>query len=284
MAALDKFLPTSSPASAQTYEDLAAVLVLAASSAAAELRILLASDDEEDEDGSDSGDSNDSESDGKPSGNDHSGHPTFKALKKKGMGDKMASAMCAKSDKQVKASALIESVTVALSGLAVAEGNWVELTAFDERHMVALAAGGAKDGAKSPYGDVQYADPGYQADGKKRYPVDTPEHARAAWSYVNQEKNASAYKPEQLAAIKGKIKLAAKKHGVQIGDDSEKVAATMVELAMRQAEDLQMMHHGPMTGKHSHGHAHTVISNEEHFHNNDSDHSRHTPGLDRDRW
>jgi hypothetical protein len=62
----------------------------------------------------------------------------------------------------------------------------------------------AKD-AKKPYGDVQYADPGYQKDGKKRYPIDTEEHIRAAWSYINKSKNCSQYTPEQCAHIKSKI-------------------------------------------------------------------------------
>ncbi|HEV2257041.1 MAG TPA: DUF6582 domain-containing protein, partial [Streptosporangiaceae bacterium] len=53
--------------------------------------------------------------------------------------------------------------------------------------------------AKAPYGAaVPYADPGYlDANGKpakggngvKRYPID-PKHVRAAWSYINQAKNA----------------------------------------------------------------------------------------------
>ena len=63
-----------------------------------------------------------------------------------------------------------------------------------------LAAGGTK-AAKSPYGDVQYADPGYQPDGKKRYPLDPPEHARVGWSYIHQGKDADKYTPEQLAAL-----------------------------------------------------------------------------------
>src|SRR5215471_3695825 len=70
--------------------------------------------------------------------------------------------------------------------------------------------------AKKPYGDVEYADPGYQSDKKKRYPVDTEEHARAAWSYINQAGNASAYSSEDLAKVKAKIKAACKKFGIEI--------------------------------------------------------------------
>ena len=71
---------------------------------------------------------------------------------------------------------------------------------------------------KTPYGDVSYADPGYQKDGKKRYPVDTKEHVTAAWEYINHEAEAAKYSSEQLDSIKSKIKEAAKKFGVEIND------------------------------------------------------------------
>ena len=72
---------------------------------------------------------------------------------------------------------------------------------------------------EEPYGDVKYADPGYR-DNKKRYPIDTVEHARAAWSYINQAKNAGEYTDEQLAVIKGKIQQALKKFGVAVSADA----------------------------------------------------------------
>ncbi len=75
------------------------------------------------------------------------------------------------------------------------------------------------DSAKKPYGDVEYADPGFQEDGKKRYPIDTEEHVRSAWSYINKESNASEYSSAELSKIKSKIKAAAKKHGVEISED-----------------------------------------------------------------
>ena len=69
---------------------------------------------------------------------------------------------------------------------------------------------------KTPYGGVTYADSGYQKDGVKRYPIDTEEHVRAAWSYINQRDNASKYSIDQLANIKDKIRAAAKKFGIEI--------------------------------------------------------------------
>lgn len=58
---------------------------------------------------------------------------------------------------------------------------------------------------KEPYGDVTYADPGYKADKKKRYPIDTEEHIRAAFSYINQERNHKGYTSEQVSKIKSRI-------------------------------------------------------------------------------
>lgn len=76
--------------------------------------------------------------------------------------------------------------------------------------VVALAAA-------KPYGNVTYADPGYK-DNKKRYPIDTAAHVRAAWSYINQKANQSDYTPAQVAAIKAKIKAAAVKFHITISD------------------------------------------------------------------
>ena len=68
---------------------------------------------------------------------------------------------------------------------------------------------------EAPYGQVDYADPGYRED-KKRYPIDTEAHIRAAWSYINVPKNQKGYSADQLKNIKAKIKSAAKKFGISI--------------------------------------------------------------------
>ena len=65
---------------------------------------------------------------------------------------------------------------------------------------------------KKPYGDVDYADKGYQEDGIHRYPINTEEHIRAAWNYINQQKNYDKYKPEDGAKVKSAIVSAWKAH------------------------------------------------------------------------
>jgi HK97 family phage prohead protease len=98
--------------------------------------------------------------------------------------------------------------------------EWVGDTAEDDDTLERA------DNPKEPYGDVEYADPGYQADGKKRYPLDSEEHCRAAWSYINQEDNAAKYSSEELAHIKGRIRAALKRYGVQTADRSEQPQAS----------------------------------------------------------
>ena len=84
---------------------------------------------------------------------------------------------------------------------------------------------------KKPYGSsVSYADPGYlDADGNQvsksgkpgvaRYPL-SADKVQAAWSYINQAKNAAQYTAAQLSAIKGRIKSAMKKFGHKVEGNS----------------------------------------------------------------
>ena len=64
------------------------------------------------------------------------------------------------------------------------------------------------------YGDVEFADPT-----NNKYPVDTPEHVRAAWSYINHKDNAAKYDAGEVETIRARIKRAAKKHGVEIEEE-----------------------------------------------------------------
>jgi len=63
----------------------------------------------------------------------------------------------------------------------------------------------AKSGNKMPYGDVHYADPGYQADRKKRYPLDTAEHIKAAWDYIHHGNDKGQYTASQVEKIEAAI-------------------------------------------------------------------------------
>jgi Family of unknown function (DUF6582) len=77
-----------------------------------------------------------------------------------------------------------------------------------------MAVEQAASDPKKPYGNVTYADPGYQKDKKKRYPLDTEAHVRAAWSYIHQSDNRGFYTAEQLRLIEGRIRGAGKRFGI----------------------------------------------------------------------
>ena len=79
---------------------------------------------------------------------------------------------------------------------------------IDKRDDVAAESGEQK------YGDVKFADPT-----NNKYPIDTPEHVRAAWNYINHKDNAAKYDAEEVELIKKRIKQAAGKHGVEISED-----------------------------------------------------------------
>ncbi|WP_239404653.1 DUF6582 domain-containing protein [Frankia sp. Cj3] len=98
---------------------------------------------------------------------------------------------------------------------------------------------------KAPYGQVEYADPGYQKDRKKRYPLDTKDHATAAWSYINQADNAAQYSADDLAQIKAKIKAALKTFGVQVSEDQGATRATPSRFTRWYAlEDIRILRSG----------------------------------------
>lgn len=61
------------------------------------------------------------------------------------------------------------------------------------------------------YGDVEFADPT-----NKKYPIDTPEHIRAAWSYSHHKDNAAKYSAGDIGKIRERIERAAKKHDIDL--------------------------------------------------------------------
>lgn len=67
---------------------------------------------------------------------------------------------------------------------------------------------------KREYGDVKFADPT-----NNKYPIDTEEHIRAAWSYINHKDNAAKYDKDEVESIKKRIKRAAKEHDIEIKAD-----------------------------------------------------------------
>jgi hypothetical protein len=88
-------------------------------------------------------------------------------------------------------------VDAAKTAIATAEGAVTEPDGRDN--------GSTSDNSPRGHEELNFADPGYQPDGKQRYPIDTERHLRAAWSYTNKPRNARRYTAEQVRQIKAKI-------------------------------------------------------------------------------
>ena len=92
-----------------------------------------------------------------------------------------------------------------------------------------------------PYGNVTYADP---KNGK--YPIDTEERARAAWDYINKAKNAGEYPMNgvTLSEVKGRIRAACKRFGIEISDDSSASRADATYFRTYELEDIHIVRSG----------------------------------------
>lgn len=72
------------------------------------------------------------------------------------------------------------------------------------------------DRGEKQYGDVEFADPV-----NNKYPIDTPQHVRSAWSYINHQDNAAKYDKDDVETIKKRIMKAAKERDVEIDPETK---------------------------------------------------------------
>ena len=54
-----------------------------------------------------------------------------------------------------------------------------------------------------------------------KYPIDSEEHARAAWSYIHQARNRKSYSKEELKSMENRIRKALNKYGVDIEEEKD---------------------------------------------------------------
>lgn len=92
----------------------------------------------------------------------------------------------------------------------------------------------AEDNQK-PYGNVEYADPGYQKDKQKRYPIDNEQHVRAAWSYIHKPENRTLYSEDQIKNIESRIIAAGKKYNINFNE--KETSMPKKELKKKDAEE-----------------------------------------------
>lgn len=78
-----------------------------------------------------------------------------------------------------------------------------------------------EEARSAPFGNVEYADPGLQSDGVKRFPIDTAYHIKKALEFLQDPEVASAYTPEDLDAIRERVQAASQGTGVVVTAASE---------------------------------------------------------------
>lgn len=80
---------------------------------------------------------------------------------------------------------------------------------------------------------ADYADPGYQEDGKKRYPLETREHTVAASRFFGKAKNREKYTEPEVQHIDSKI--AEAKRRFQVGDEDDAKQSASAETPKEKA-------------------------------------------------
>lgn len=98
-----------------------------------------------------------------------------------------------------------------ITALALTEISLVDRPANPEAVFDCWKAEGQRDHDHMAE-DIDYADPGFQADGKKRYPLDSERHIRAAWAFIHMAANAAPYTAGELQQVKDRIVAAWKAH------------------------------------------------------------------------
>jgi hypothetical protein len=95
--------------------------------------------------------------------------------------------------------------------------------------------------------ELNYADPGYQSDGKRRYPIDTERHIRAGWDYINRPGNAQRYTAEQLGRIRAAIIVAWKENidiaGPPSAKGDEKASSAALTKALGDVDHVAQIIH-----------------------------------------
>jgi len=107
------------------------------------------------------------------------------------------------------------AIGAAKKAIETAEGALAKLAPGGEQGADDRENGSVSDSLLERHRELIYADPGYQPDGKHRYPIDTERHVRAAWNYINRPSNARRYTTDQVARIRAAI-IAAWKEKIDI--------------------------------------------------------------------
>lgn len=117
-------------------------------------------------------------------------------------------------------------------------------------HLIELEKVAARNDATPEEGTKKYGDVKFADAKNKKYPIDTAAHIRAAWSYINKEKNAAEYSAKDLATIKSAIVAAWKDKIEKDGPPSavKKMAKGMYDVS-RLSDVLQSIYYLALAAK-----------------------------------
>ncbi len=116
---------------------------------------------------------------------------------------------------------LLENINTVISELEEAELEKEASILHDIFIKIAKLPGEMEQGHKSapkgyPEKQKEYADPK-----NFKYPLDSEKHARAAWSYIHQEKNRKGYSASELKSMEARIRKALNKYDVNIEESED---------------------------------------------------------------
>ncbi|MFJ8818203.1 phage major capsid protein [Amycolatopsis thermoflava] len=91
---------------------------------------------------------------------------------------------------------------------------------------------------RTPSGGVEYADPGLQPDGTRRYRLDTEDSVREAWSAINRADVAAQYSAGDLRSVTARIKAAMKRLDIAVSENSTTEALISGRLSFDDIREL----------------------------------------------
>lgn len=105
--------------------------------------------------------------------------------------------------------------------------------------VTAITEADAPADTNKPARDVHYADPGYQKDAGKRWPLDSKAQAKAAWAAITESATARAYTSQQLKRIRQRTVKALRGHGVEVLKEG-----WLLDAAGKVSESAAVVEHG----------------------------------------
>ena len=147
------------------------------------------------------------------------------------------------TETEVEGTSTVEASAPEAAAEAATTTSSTEITEAAETGMATESATSEDSTVEADKAERKSPPKGYPSDPSQyldpqgwKYPVDTEEHVRAALSYLSQESNASKYSDSQLKTMWSKLKAAANKFGITVGESTGKAAPCDEDAEKKPAE------------------------------------------------